>query len=123
MASEMLYPIMPVFLSSIGFSVVLIGVLEGFAEMVAGLSKGYFGQLSDVRQKRLPFVQLGYFLSAISKPMLALFSTPVWIFFSRTIDRTGKGLRYYRMLPPKKIKQKFLGSIVPWIPLVQCWGH
>lgn len=92
-ASEMLYPIMPVFLSSIGFSVVLIGVLEGFAEMVAGLSKGYFGQLSDVRQKRLPFVQLGYFLSAISKPMLALFSTPVWIFFSRTIDRTGKGLR------------------------------
>jgi hypothetical protein len=35
MASEMLYPIMPVFLSSIGFSVVLIGVLEGFAEMVA----------------------------------------------------------------------------------------
>ena len=93
MASEMLYPIMPVFLSSIGFSVVLIGVLEGFAEMVAGLSKGYFGQLSDVRQKRLPFVQLGYFLSAISKPMLALFSTPVWIFFSRTIDRTGKGLR------------------------------
>lgn len=93
MASEMLYPIMPVFLSSIGFSVVLIGVLEGFAEMVAGLSKGYFGQLSDVRQKRLPFVQLGYFLSAISKPMLSLFSTPIWIFFSRTIDRTGKGLR------------------------------
>ncbi len=93
MASEMLYPIMPVFLSSIGFSVVLIGILEGFAEMIAGLSKGYFGQLSDVRQKRLPFVQAGYLLSAISKPMLALFATPVWIFFTRTIDRLGKGLR------------------------------
>lgn len=93
MASEMLYPIMPVFLKSIGFSVVLIGVLEGFAEMIAGLSKGYFGQLSDVRQKRLPFVQLGYLFSAISKPMMALFTTPVWIFFARTIDRTGKGLR------------------------------
>jgi MFS family permease len=93
MASEMLYPIMPVFLTSIGFSVLLIGVLEGFAEMVAGLSKGYFGQLSDVRQKRLPFVQLGYLLSAISKPMLALMTAPLWVFFSRTIDRTGKGLR------------------------------
>ncbi|MDB5222709.1 MAG: transporter permease, partial [Chitinophagaceae bacterium] len=40
-ASEMLYPVMPVFLRSIGFSFVLIGVLEGFAEAVAGLSKGY----------------------------------------------------------------------------------
>lgn len=93
MASEMLYPVMPVFLTSIGFSAVLIGILEGFAEMIAGLSKGYFGQLSDVRQKRLPFVQAGYLLSAISKPMLAIFATPVWIFFTRTIDRIGKGLR------------------------------
>ena len=93
MASEMLYPIMPIFLTSIGFSAVLIGILEGFAEMVAGLSKGYFGQLSDVRQKRLPFVQAGYLLSAISKPMLAIFATPLWIFFTRTVDRIGKGMR------------------------------
>ncbi len=93
MASEMLYPIMPVFLQSIGFSVVLIGVLEGFAEMIAGLSKGYFGKLSDVRQKRLPFVQWGYALSALSKPMMAAFTAPLWIFFARTTDRIGKGLR------------------------------
>lgn len=93
MASEMLYPIMPVFLSSIGFSVLLIGILEGCAEMIAGLSKGYFGKLSDVQQKRLPFVQLGYALSAISKPMMALFTWPLWIFFARTTDRVGKGLR------------------------------
>lgn len=93
MASEMLYPVMPVYLKTIGFSVLLIGILEGVAEMVAGFSKGYFGQLSDVRQKRLPFVRLGYFLSAISKPLLAVFTFPVWIFFSRTIDRLGKGIR------------------------------
>ncbi len=92
-ASEMLYPVMPVFLRSIGFSFVLIGVLEGFAEAVAGLSKGYFGKRSDVTGKRLPFVQLGYMLSAISKPMMAAFIYPVWIFFARTIDRLGKGLR------------------------------
>jgi MFS family permease len=92
-ASEMLYPVMPVFLRSIGFSFLLIGVLEGFAEAVAGLSKGYFGKQSDISGKRLPFVQLGYALSAISKPMMALFIYPVWIFFARTIDRLGKGLR------------------------------
>lgn len=93
MASEMLYPIMPIYLKSIGFSVVLIGILEGIAEATAGFSKGYFGKKSDISRKRVPFVQLGYALSAISKPMMALFTFPIWIFFARTIDRFGKGIR------------------------------
>lgn len=92
-ASEMLYPIMPIFLKTIGFSVVLIGILEGIAEATAGLSKGYFGKLSDNSGKRVPFVQLGYAFSAVSKPMMALFIYPLWIFFARTIDRFGKGIR------------------------------
>ena len=92
-ASEMLYPIMPIYLKSIGFSIVLIGVLEGVAEATAGLSKGYFGKLSDSTGKRVPFVQLGYAFSAISKPMMALFVYPLWIFFARTVDRFGKGIR------------------------------
>ncbi len=93
MASEMLYPIMPIYLKSIGFSILLIGILEGLVEAVAGLSKGYFGQLSDSKAKRAPFVQLGYSLSAISKPMMAFFIYPLWIFFARTTDRLGKGIR------------------------------
>ncbi|MAP81441.1 MAG: MFS transporter [Aequorivita sp.] len=93
MASEMLYPIMPIYLKSIGFSILLIGILEGLVEAVAGLSKGYFGQLSDSKAKRAPFVQLGYSLSAISKPMMAFFIYPVYIFFVRTLDRLGKGIR------------------------------
>src|SRR5258706_4514461 len=92
-ASEMLYPVMPVFLRSIGFSVLLIGVLEGVAEATAGLSKGYFGKLSDTRGKRVPFVRLGYLLSAIAKPLLAVAVYPAWIFFCRTVDRLGKGIR------------------------------
>ena len=92
-ASEMLYPIMPIYLKSIGFSIVLIGILEGVAEGIAGLSKGYFGKLSDNSGKRVPFVQLGYALSAISKPMMGLFIYPLWVFLSRTIDRFGKGIR------------------------------
>ena len=92
-ASEMLYPIMPLYLKSIGFSIVLIGILEGVAEATAGLSKGYFGKLSDNTGKRVPFVQLGYAFSAISKPMMAIFIYPLWIFFARTVDRFGKGIR------------------------------
>lgn len=93
MASEMLYPVMPIYLKTIGFSVVLIGILEGVAEATAGLSKGYFGKRSDVSGRRAPFVQLGYALSALSKPMMAVFAYPLWIFLARTIDRLGKGLR------------------------------
>lgn len=93
MASEMLYPVMPLYLENIGFSIIFIGVLEGFAECIAGLSKGYFGNISDFKQKRMPYVRTGYFLSAVSKPMLAFFQLPLWIFFSRTLDRFGKGIR------------------------------
>jgi MFS family permease len=92
-ASEMLYPVIPVYLKEIGFSVLLIGILEGVANFTAGLSKGYFGKLSDEKGLRLPFVKLGYFFSAISKPMMAAFIYPLWIFFARSIDRMGKGLR------------------------------
>ncbi|MES2616458.1 MAG: MFS transporter [Bacteroidota bacterium] len=92
-ASEMLYPVMPIYLKSIGFSIVLIGVLEGLAEAAAGLSKGYFGKLSDSMGRRVPFVQIGYALSGISKPLMAFFIHPVWVFFVRTIDRLGKGIR------------------------------
>ncbi|MFI0491300.1 MFS transporter [Flavobacterium sp.] len=93
MASEMLYPIMPIYLKTIGFSIVLIGILEGVAEAVAGLSKGYFGKLSDHSGKRVPFVRFGYSLSALSKPIMAFFVYPLWIFFARTMDRIGKGIR------------------------------
>jgi MFS family permease len=92
-ASEMLYPVIPVYLKEIGFSVVLIGILEGVAEAVVGLSKGYFGKLSDASGRRVPFVQLGYALSAISRPMMAMFIYPVWIFLARSMDRLGKGIR------------------------------
>jgi MFS family permease len=92
-ASEMLYPIIPVYLKEIGFSVLWIGILEGFVNFAAGISKGYFGKLSDEKGVRLPFVKLGYFLSAISKPMIGFFTTAFWIFSVRTLDRLGKGVR------------------------------
>ncbi len=92
-ASEMLYPIMPVYLKSIGYSVLLIGIIEGIAEATAGFSKGYFGKLSDATGRRVPFVRFGYSLSAISKPIIGLLIQPLWVLFARTIDRLGKGIR------------------------------
>jgi MFS family permease len=92
-ASEMLYPVMPAYLKEIGFSVLGIGILEGVVNFTAGISKGYFGKLSDEKGVRLPFVKLGYLLSTISKPLIATFTYPIWIFFVRTIDRLGKGVR------------------------------
>ncbi|MEJ5245724.1 MAG: MFS transporter [Bacteroidota bacterium] len=92
-ASEMLYPILPIYLKTIGFSILFIGILEGIAEATAGLSKGYFGKQSDATGKRVPFVRMGYALSAISKPMLVMFAHPLWVFLSRTLDRFGKGIR------------------------------
>jgi MFS family permease len=92
-ASEMLYPVIPVYLKEIGFSVLLIGILEGVANFTAGISKGYFGKLSDQKGLRIPFIKGGYFLSAISKPMMAAFTFPFWVFLARTVDRLGKGLR------------------------------
>jgi len=91
--SEMLYPIIPVYLKEIGFSVMWIGILEGFVNFTAGISKGYFGKLSDEKGLRLPFIKLGYGLSALSKPLIGFFVAPLWIFFVRTLDRLGKGVR------------------------------
>lgn len=93
MASEMLYPVMPLYLQTIGFSAVGIGLLEGLAEATAGLSKGYFGKLSDLKGRRAPFVQWGYALSALSKPLMAVWTHPAGVFTARTADRIGKGLR------------------------------
>lgn len=92
-ASEMLYPVMPIYLKTVGFSVILIGLLEGLAEAAAGLSKGWFGKQSDLSGRRALFVQLGYGCSALAKPLLALSAAPLWIFCARTLDRLGKGIR------------------------------
>jgi MFS family permease len=92
-SSEMLYPVMPVFLTSIGFTALWIGMMEGIAEAVVGLSKGYFGKWSDVSGRRLPFVITGYLFSSIAKPLVAVFTSVAAVFFLRSTDRLGKGIR------------------------------
>lgn len=93
-ASEMLYPITPLFLTSIlGASMAAVGIVEGIAEITAGLLKGYFGNLSDKLGKRSVFVMVGYGLSGIIKPIPGVFVNFYSVLISRVTDRIGKGIR------------------------------
>lgn len=93
-ASEMLYPVTPLFLSALlGASMSVIGLIEGAAEITAGLLKGYFGYLSDKKGKRSLFVKTGYAISAFVKPIPGIIPSTITVIFSRVTDRIGKGIR------------------------------
>ncbi len=93
-ASEMLYPITPIFLTAfLGASMSVVGLIEGLAEVTAGILKGYFGMLSDKIGKRSVFVFSGYSLSAFSKPLPGILPHIGTVIFSRISDRIGKGMR------------------------------
>lgn len=93
-ASEMLYPITPIFLTAVlGSSMAVVGVIEGIAEVTAGLLKGYFGNLSDKIGKRTIFVVIGYAISAFAKPLPGIIQSVPAVLISRVGDRIGKGIR------------------------------
>ncbi|MCC7030189.1 MAG: MFS transporter, partial [Chitinophagaceae bacterium] len=92
-SSEMLYPVMPLYLAQIGYGGLFIGILEGMAELIAGLTKIYTGSLSDSMQRRLPFVNIGYALSVLSRPLMVASHLAGGILAGRSIDKVGKGIR------------------------------
>lgn len=93
-ASEMIYPLVPIFLTSVlGAPVSIVGLIEGIAESIASILKVVSGWMSDKLQRRMPFVVSGYSLSAFSKIIFSLaYSWPV-VLLARFIDRFGKGTR------------------------------
>jgi MFS family permease len=93
-SSEMVYPIIPLFLTAtLGAPVLAVGVIEGVAESTASLLKFIFGWASDKFRRRVPFTFAGYALAAVSKPGLAVaFAWPA-VLFMRFVDRSGKGIR------------------------------
>lgn len=93
-ASEMLYPVTPIFLTVVlGSSMAVVGLIEGIAEVTSGLLKGYFGNLSDKLGKRSIFVVFGYGISALAKSLPGIFQNIPVVLTSRVSDRIGKGIR------------------------------
>jgi MFS family permease len=93
-STEMLYPVLPVYLSQyLGASGSIIGVIEGVAQAAQNMIQGLSGWLSDKWQKRKPIAVFGYLLSAISKPLMgASYSWP-GVMGARVADRLGAGSR------------------------------
>jgi MFS family permease len=92
-ASEMVYPLLPLLLTSLGAGAGVLGLVEGIAEATASLFKVVGGGISDRLAQRKPLLLLGYGLPALFRPILALAQTPGHVLLYRFLDRTGKGLR------------------------------
>ncbi|MFA5087965.1 MAG: MFS transporter [Candidatus Omnitrophota bacterium] len=93
-SSEMIYPLLPIFLSSVlGVSTSFIGLVEGIAESTASILKVFSGWISDKFKKRKPIILLGYSLSTIGKPLLFLATNGWHVLAVRFVDRMGKGIR------------------------------
>lgn len=93
-ASEMIYPVVPIFLTTVlQAPVSIVGLIEGLAEGTASIAKFIFGYLSDKARKRKIFAVTGYSMAALSKILIGFASSWVFVLFARFIDRTGKGIR------------------------------
>ena len=97
LASEMLYPVMPLFLvGTLGASPALLGLIDGLAEGISSGLRWIMGALSDRFRRRKPFIVAGYTLSAFTRPLMGLAAFAVgWPLFllARCADRLGKSVR------------------------------
>jgi MFS family permease len=93
-ASEMIYPVVPIFLTTVlGAPVTIVGLIEGLAESTASILRVFSGWFSDKFQKRKPFMAAGYALSALSKLIMAVSVHWSMVMGGRFLDRFGKGVR------------------------------
>ena len=93
-ASEMIYPLLPVFITAtLGASPVVVGLIEGGADALASILKFAAGAWSDRVTRRKPIIATGYALAAASRALIGAAGSWVAVLTARLIDRTGKGIR------------------------------
>src|SRR5579863_6618088 len=93
-SSEMLYPILPIFLTQVlHASGSIVGGVEGIAEATQNVVQGFSGWLSDKLQKRKPLALVGYFVSALGKPLMGMATAWSGVLGGRFLDRFGAGFR------------------------------
>lgn len=129
-SSEMIHSLLPLFMvTTLGVSVVVIGLIEGLAEATALIIKVFSGVLSDYLGKRKGLALLGYGLGAISKPLFAIANSSGVILGARLVDRVGKGIRglpvmrWWRMSPQRRSAVPLLDYVNHSIPSGLFWGH
>jgi MFS family permease len=93
-SSEIIHALLPVYLvSTLGASMVAVGLIEGMAEATASITKVFSGALSDRMGSRKWLAVAGYGLAALTKPIFPLAGSIGWVVAARFIDRVGKGIR------------------------------
>jgi len=93
-SSEMIYPLLPVFLTqTLGAGVLALGIIEGVAESTASLLKVVSGVWADRSARRKPFIVAGYGLAGLVRPLIGLAMTWPFVLGCRFVDRVGKGIR------------------------------
>ena len=93
LSSEMVFPLIPLYLVFLGGGGFVVALVEGAAETTASLLKVFSGYWSDKIKKRKPFVLAGYSLSTITKPLFAFANSWPIVLFVRVFERIGKGIR------------------------------
>lgn len=93
-STEMLYPVLPVFLTqTLKANGSIVGLVDGFAQATQNIVQGFSGVLSDKLQKRKTIALVGYFLAAMAKPLMGLSTVWQGVFGARLLDRLGAGTR------------------------------
>lgn len=98
-SSVIVFSLSPIYLTDIlGITLLSLGILEGIVEALSWFMRLFSGILSDVLNKRKPFLFISYALITLSRPLLATASSVIGIFSARSIDRIGNGLQ----APPRE---------------------
>ena len=93
-ASEMVYPLLPAFVTGVlGGGAIALGALDGAADAASALVKLVAGRLADRPSRRGPLIVIGYFVAAAVRPVIAITATAWQVVGLRVVDRLGKGLR------------------------------
>ena len=120
-ASELLYPILPVFLTAVlGAPVAVVGIAEGAADGAGALAKVAAGRFAD-RTGRRPLIAAGYGLAAAGKVLIALAYGWPLVLAARVIDRTGKGVRSAPRDSAQRTGELAYSTVASSLPRRACW--
>jgi len=93
-STEMLYPVLPVFLTqTLNATGSIVGLIDGFAQATQNIVQGFSGSLSDRLRRRKAVALVGYLLAALGKPLMGIAAVWQGLFGARLLDRLGTGIR------------------------------